>query len=295
MTSQDAGAYLREQGEQVTQYLAELFSHKGRPAVLFEAMQYSLLAGGKRLRPVLCLATAKTFGVQEKDVIPAAAALEILHTYSLIHDDLPSMDNDDLRRGKPTNHKVFGEAVALLAGDALLTYAFEQLAQPLLIPPQQHVQMIQVLSHAAGCYGMVGGQMADIENEQKAGTLDDLQFIHLNKTAKLIQASIEMGALFAQLSEVEMTALREFGLRIGLAFQIQDDLLNVTGNPEELGKSVGSDEKLQKLTYPRLVGIEETERILKATYQEALDALKSAEIEAPILTGLAEFIITRNR
>ena len=137
--------------------------------------------------------------------------------------------------------------------------------------------------------------MADIENEQKAGTLDDLQFIHLNKTAKLIQASIEIGALFAQLSEQERTALREFGLRIGLAFQIQDDLLNVTGNPADLGKSVGSDEKLQKLTYPRLVGMEETERILKATYQEALHTLKSAGIEAPILTGLAEFVITRNR
>lgn len=295
MTSQDAGVYLRERGQQVSDYLAGVFGKKGQPQALFDAMEYSLLAGGKRLRPVLCLATASTFGVAEADVLPAAAALEILHTYSLIHDDLPSMDNDNLRRGKPTNHKVFGEATALLAGDALLTYAFEQLAKPLPIHPLQHLQMIQVLARAAGCYGMVGGQMADMEHEQKPGNLPDLQFIHLNKTAKLIQASIEIGALFTQLSEQEMTALRNFGLSIGLAFQIQDDLLNVTGDPNELGKSVGSDEELQKLTYPRLVGIAQTERILQDTYDEAITALRRAAIDAPLLTGLAEFVITRNR
>lgn len=295
MSSQGAGTYLREQGEQVNQYLSKLFPVETRPATLFNSMNYSLLAGGKRLRPVLCLATARTFGVPEEQVLPAAAALELLHSYSLIHDDLPIMDNDDLRRGRPTNHKVFGDATALLAGDALLTYAFEQLAKPLQVPSHRQLKMLQVLAHAAGCYGMVGGQMADIEFEQQSGTLDDLKFIHTHKTALLIQASIEIGALFADLSEPTMSALREFGFQIGLAFQIQDDLLNVIGNPAEMGKSVGSDEKLEKLTYPRLVGIDGTEKLLAETYQDALKALQRADITAPLLTGLAEFVITRTR
>lgn len=295
MTSQAAGMYLHEQAETINRYLSNLFAPEARPAVLFNSMNYSLLAGGKRLRPVLCLATARTFGVPEERVMPAAAALELLHSYSLIHDDLPIMDNDDLRRGRPTNHKVFGDATALLAGDALLTYAFQQLAKPLEVPPIRQLHMLQVLSHAAGCYGMVGGQMADIWHEQKSGTLDDLKFIHTHKTALLIQASIEIGALFSDLREETMAGLRGFGLHIGLAFQIQDDLLNVVGNPKEMGKSVGSDEELEKLTYPRLVGIDGTEKLLHATYQDALDALEKAEIDAPLLTGLADFVITRTR
>lgn len=293
MSVVDAGDYLRVQGEHVSEYLGTLFSGETRPATLFQSMNYSLLAAGKRLRPVLCLATASTFGVSEQQALPAAAALEILHCYSLIHDDLPSMDDDDLRRGKPTNHKVFGEATALLAGDALLTYAFEQLAKPLAIDPARQLRMLQVLAHAAGAYGMVGGQMADIESENKLGSLEDLQFIHIGKTAMLISASVEIGGLFAQLTELQMAGLRQFGRLIGLAFQIKDDLLDVLGDTAELGKSVGADEKLQKLTYPSLIGVAQTEQILEQTYDEALNALRVAGIEAPLLSGLAEFVIRR--
>jgi len=294
MTAVDAEDYLRVHGEQVSQYLGTLFSGETRPAVLFQSMNYSLLATGKRLRPVLCLATARTFGVSEQQALPVAAALEVLHCYSLIHDDLPSMDDDDLRRGQPTNHKVFGEATALLAGDALLTYAFEQLAKPLPIDAVRQIRMLRVLAHAVGAYGMVGGQMVDIESENKPGSMADLQFIHIGKTALLIQASVEVGALFAELSELEMDGLRQFGVLIGLAFQIKDDLLDVLGDAAQLGKSVGADVKLQKLTYPSLVGVEETERILEKTYHEALNALRTAGIDAPLLTGLAEFVIRRS-
>ncbi|MBX5436299.1 MAG: polyprenyl synthetase family protein [Alicyclobacillaceae bacterium] len=256
-------------------------------------MNYSLLAGGKRLRPVLCLATAASFGADEEAVLPAAAALEVLHCYSLIHDDLPAIDNDDMRRGKPTNHKVFGEATALLAGDALLTYAFELLSQPLGIPAERQLEMVRVLSRAAGCYGMVGGQMEDILAERSGGSLDDLQFIHTHKTAKLIQASVVIGAVFAGVPAPVRAALERYGLEVGLAFQMVDDLLDVTGTTEELGKTAGSDERLQKLTYPALVGVEETRRLCHEAVERGLSALAEAGIEAPLLAGMARFIVAR--
>ncbi|GGI95847.1 farnesyl-diphosphate synthase [Alicyclobacillus cellulosilyticus] len=291
-----AQAYLTSFAPAVDAYLATLFPEGApMPARLREAMNYSLLAGGKRLRPVLCLATARTFGVAEDVVMPAAAAIELVHCYSLIHDDLPCMDDDDLRRGRPTNHKVFGEATALLAGDALLTYAFEQLAQPLPVPPDRQMAMVRTLAHAAGCYGMVGGQMADLEAERRDGTPEDLAYIHTHKTAKLIQAAVLIGSWFADVAESVRDALARFGLHAGWAFQIMDDWLDVAGDAAEMGKARGSDERLQKLTYPRLFGLAETRRQAEAHLAEAVGALAAAGIDSPLLVGLAQRMVERQR
>ncbi len=291
----DVDAYIAEMGRTVTDYLATLFANPGRPARLFEAMNYSLLGAGKRLRPILCIAAAETFGVGVDKVLPAAAALELVHCYSLIHDDLPIIDNDDLRRGRPTNHKVYGDATALLAGDALLTYAFEQLSQPLGISADKQLQMIRTLAHAAGAYGMVGGQQADILAEHSDGNLELLQFIHVHKTAKLIQASVVIGSLFANVSSQEQEAVAKYGLSVGLAFQIVDDWLDVAGSEAEIGKPVGSDERLQKLTYPRLVGLEKTRELAESTMQEGVAALTSAGIQAPLLVAIGEYVVRRTR
>jgi geranylgeranyl diphosphate synthase type II len=293
--SQSVQDYIAKTAATVTEYLGTLFSETTRPDRLFKAMNYSLLGAGKRLRPVLCIATAETFGVSPETVLPAAAALELIHSYSLIHDDLPIMDNDDLRRGRPTNHKVFGDATALLAGDALLTYAFELLAQPMAIPAERQLRMIRILAHAAGAYGMVGGQQADILAEKSDGDLDTLQFIHVNKTAKLIQAAVLLGGLFADLSDVEERALESYGLSIGLAFQMVDDWLDVAGDETEIGKPVGSDERHQKLTYPRLVGLEKTRELAEQTVAEGVSALRSAAIDAPLLEAIGRYIVERNR
>jgi geranylgeranyl diphosphate synthase type II len=295
MSIEVARAYLYEQGHAVSRYLQTIFPEHQRPVVLFQAMNYSLLGGGKRLRPVLCLAAARAFGVPEENVMPAAAAVELIHCYSLIHDDLPAMDNDDLRRGKPTNHKVFGEAMALLAGDALLTYAFEQLSQPLGIPAERQLRMVHILAHAAGCYGMVGGQAEDILQTGGQGDEETLAFIHLHKTAKLITAAVEMGGLFADVGETELTALRQYGTELGMAFQMMDDVLDVTATTAELGKPAGSDERLDKLTYPRLFGIDETRRRAEAAVQRAIASLEEAGIGSDVLVGLAAYVVERRQ
>ncbi len=288
-----APAYLAEQAALVSEELQRLFSDPHQPKSLFDSMHYSLMAGGKRLRPVLCLAVGRSFGVSEADLLPVAVALEILHTYSLIHDDLPTMDDDDLRRGQPTNHRVFGEATALLAGDALLTYAFEQLAKPAAIPAQRQLRMVQVLASAAGCFGMVAGQVADLEAEGTPGSMDALRFIHLHKTARLIEASVQLGAIFAGVEAAVEEALCRFGRSLGLAFQIADDLLDVIGDTAALGKTVGSDERMSKLTYPKLVGVDETKRLMQVAHADALTALDSVQIDAPLLRSLANFVIDR--
>ncbi|MCL6594436.1 MAG: polyprenyl synthetase family protein, partial [Alicyclobacillus sp.] len=281
--------------ERVTDYLRRTLPADAQPRRLFEAMAYSLLASGKRVRPLLCLATARTFGVDEDTAMPAAAALEMVHCYSLIHDDLPALDNDDLRRGQPTNHRVFGEATALLAGDALLAYAFEWLAQPLPIPADRQVRMVHVLARAAGPFGMVGGQQADLLASGGQGGLDLLEFIHVRKTAALIQAAVLLGGLFADLTEQQYAALAAYGLHIGHAFQMVDDWLDVAGDSETLGKRTGVDEALHKLTYPSLVGLAETKRRAYAELEAALSALRAAAIEAPLLVGIARFVVERVR
>jgi geranylgeranyl diphosphate synthase type II len=279
----------------VSDYLSRIFSESSQPETLFKAMNYSLLGDGKRLRPLLCLATASTFGVDRQVVMPVAAALEMVHCYSLIHDDLPAMDDDDLRRGKPTNHKVFGEASALLAGDGLLTYAFEVLSQPMPIPAHNQIRMIQTLARAAGVYGMVGGQQADLEAEHSIGDAATLRFIHEHKTGKLIQASVLLGALFADLEESTLSALADYGKQIGLAFQIIDDYLDVIGDSAQLGKIVGVDQRLEKLTYPRLYGLENTRQMAHAAVQQAINSLRGARLNAPLLEQIANYIVSRDK
>lgn len=294
MTSRfDLRAYMDERQEMIDAALRPVFSPTDTPEVLFESMRYSLLSSGKRLRPILCLATAEAFGVEPTKTMPAALALELIHCYSLIHDDLPAMDDDELRRGKPTNHVVFGEATALLAGDGLLTHAFELISSELDVAPERQLRMIQRLAHAAGPYGMVGGQQADLLAEHKDGTLEELEFIHRHKTGALIQAAVVIGGLFANLTDDQRTALEEYGAWIGLAFQMMDDWLDVAGNADVLGKPKGSDLRQEKFTYPRLMGLEKTMERAMHAMESAVAVLERAHIYSEPLTELARFIVSR--
>lgn len=262
---------------------------------LNEAMTYSLQAGGKRVRPLLALMTCDELGGSPNDCHPVALALEMIHTYSLIHDDLPCMDDDDLRRGKPTNHKVFGESHAVLAGDALLTLAFETLARTTWdIHPKTKLQIIQTISQAAGNIGMVGGQALDLEFENQNSTLQQLQKIHSNKTGKLITASVVAGALTATDDPSTLESIKTFGQSIGLAFQIADDILDVTQTSETLGKDAGSDVDNHKSTYPSIMGIEKAKETLNNLYNDALSALNSTGRPCSSLQSLAQFIVERN-
>jgi geranylgeranyl diphosphate synthase type II len=235
------------------------------PKSLVEAMNYSLQAGGKRLRPLLLFATLHGFKKDPYLGLQVATSLEMVHTYSLIHDDLPSMDNDDLRRGKPTNHKVFGEAHAVLAGDALLTYSFQTLADldHEEITSEMKVKLIKLLSISAGPEGMVGGQVADLEGEDKSLSIKELEYIHERKTGKLLEYSILAGAILASASEDQIKHLRNFAYHIGLAFQIRDDILDIEGTVEEMGKPIGSDENNHKSTYPAVLTLEGAKQKLK--------------------------------
>ena len=228
------------------------------PSVVKEAMIYSLEAGGKRIRPMLVFAVLSSFGVDVERGIPAAVAIEMIHTYSLIHDDLPCMDDDDLRRGKPTNHKVFGEAVAVLAGDALLTYSFQIIAEMNHpdVTPEMKLELIAEISKSSGAEGMVGGQIADMEGENKQLTLEELEYMHEHKTGKLLQASILSGAILASANTAQRDHLRQFAFHLGLAFQIRDDILDIEGSQELLGKPVGSDLTNHKSTYPALLTLQ---------------------------------------
>ncbi len=289
-------SYLDTCKQELNEYLSHALTTNGLAAKLYESMNYSLMADGKRLRPALLMATAETFGVSRRDVLPAAAAVEMIHCYSLIHDDLPCMDDDNLRRGQPTNHVVYGEAMALLAGDGLLTEAFRQLSQPGLdIPASRQLKMVHILSSRAGAEGMVGGQAVDIERTGGQGSLADVEFIHLHKTARLIQASIEIGALFPDLSDAQWSALSTYGESLGLAFQMIDDVLDVTRSTEELGKTAGKDEEEGKLTYPRFIGVEETKRLAEETIQAGQQALRDNGISSPLLEELQSMVLVRSR
>lgn len=287
-------SYLEQCKQQLQDYLSSLFMTGGMAVKLHEAMNYSLMTDGKRLRPALLMATARTFGVSEERVLPAAAALEMIHCYSLIHDDLPSMDDDELRRGKPTNHVVYGEAMALLAGDGLLTEAFGQMSQPFVdVAPQRQLRMVHILASRAGASGMVAGQAVDIERTGRDGSVSDVEFIHLHKTARLIQASVEIGALFPNLDETSWTALSTYGEALGLAFQMVDDVLDVVGSTEELGKTAGKDEEAHKLTYPRFIGVEQTRQLARDTIQRGQQALQDAGMNAPLLMELQALVLER--
>ena len=266
------------------------------PPKVFEAMRYSLFAGGKRVRPIFALASAEALGAKTAGLLPIAGALELIHTYSLIHDDLPAMDDDDLRRGRPTCHKVYGEAIAILAGDGLLNRAFEVLSDPRRLKSVTAVRLIAItreISLASGVFGMVGGQVVDMESEGKDVDLPTLEYIHTHKTGALIRASVRTGAIYAKASEKRLKALTRYGERVGLAFQIADDILDVVGSREETGKDVGSDLKKGKKTFPSFYGLEESRRRAKEVADQALDALKDFDRKAEPLRELAKYIVTR--
>lgn len=260
---------------------------------LKSSMAYSINAGGKRIRPLLVLATLEDLGVESEDALTVACAAELLHTYSLIHDDLPCMDDDNFRRGKPTNHIVYGEGVAVLAGDALQTLAFGSLTHLSDTSAQDTIRIIRLLSDASGATGMVGGQMLDIEGETKSVSLSELETIHVNKTGALLSFCIGAGAILAGLDEEKSAKLKDFAYHIGLAFQIQDDILDITSTTEELGKTAGSDALCEKSTYPSLLGLEGAMARLAEHHQSARESLAFLEAEHPLLGLFADYIVER--
>ena len=266
------------------------------PERIYESMRYSLLAGGKRLRPILCLATCELMGGTRQMAMPTACALEMIHTMSLIHDDLPAMDNDDFRRGKPTNHKVYGDDVAILAGDGLLAYAFEWIAVATQnVPPQRLIQVVARLGRAVGAAGLVGGQVVDLESEGKPDvTLETLHFIHQCKTAALLEASVVCGAELAGAQEADVQRLSTYARNIGLAFQIIDDILDITASTETLGKTAGKDLQAQKATFPSLLGLEESQRRARQLVDEAKAELSPYGAKAIPLQAIADFITSRS-
>lgn len=264
------------------------------PVILKEAMNYSLAAGGKRVRPLFLLAVLDFLKVKHGEALAVGATIEMVHTYSLIHDDLPSMDNDDFRRGKLTNHKVYGEALAILAGDGLLTYSFGALARLKEVSAENKLELIHLLSKAAGAEGMVGGQVLDIESERKKVTVDELETIHINKTGALLSFSIEAGAILAQVDDNIRKALTDFGFHIGLAFQIQDDILDIEGTTEELGKTAGKDVASEKNTYPSLLTLNGAKDKRDWHYDQAVLSLRHISHEPGILDELAAYIINRH-
>ncbi len=268
----------------------------GAFAQIHEAMRYSIFAGGKRLRPILCLASYHIFQSEQDDlssILPAASALEMVHTYSLIHDDLPSMDNDDFRRGKPTNHKVYGEAVAVLAGDALLTLAFEVVSKTEKIGSETVNQVLQELALRSGTLGLIGGQILDLDAEGKTLSGDQLKAIHLHKTAALIQASIRMGAIVGGADEAPLKSLTLFGEKVGLAFQIVDDILDVESSTETLGKTAGKDVNQEKSTYPSVYGLAESKKMAEALKNEAIEEIDLFGEKGEPLKSLALYVIER--
>lgn len=292
----DIKALIRENAQLVEARLNELLPGEDiAPTTLHKAMRYSVFAGGKRIRPLLCLEAAKACCGSVEPALNAACALEVLHTYTLIHDDLPSMDDDDLRRGRPTNHKVFGEGIAILAGDALLTEAFSMLAT---VPANERYSArdyVSELAYRTGSLTLAGGQVLDLEGEGRSLTVDELRAIHMGKTAALIIASVRLGAMAAGATPEQLEALTAYGRSLGLAFQIIDDILDVTSTPEVLGKSIGKDAKVQKATYPALVGMEQARteaRELTAAARAALDVFSVKRREA--LLTINDYLLKRD-
>jgi geranylgeranyl diphosphate synthase, type II len=266
-----------------------------RPATLHKAMRYSLFAGGKRMRPALCLAAAAACGANESGALPLACAIECIHTYSLIHDDLPAMDNDDYRRGKLTSHKVFGEGIAVLAGDALLTQAFEIAVQCRGWPRYPHQRVILELARAAGSLQLIAGQVADLEGEGKRISAQQLRYIHERKTSALLCCSVRLGGMSANCTPAQLRALTDFGYHVGLAFQVIDDILDVTQTSETLGKTAGKDTRAQKATYPSIVGLEKSRKIAEELTSRAFAALKAFRGKAVALEAIAEYLLKRDR
>ena len=292
-----ASQYLSEGKKLIDErMLSFLPQGKAYPESIHEAMRYSLLAGGKRLRPVLLMAAAEAVGGDRHTILPFAIAAELIHTYTLIHDDLPALDNDDLRRGKPTNHKVFGEAIAILAGDALLTQAFiimTRAAGMETVPPECILKATHEMAGALGSTGMIGGQVVDLESEGKRINSETLEYIHIYKTGFLIRACIRCGGVLSQASKGQLSSLSSFGAHIGLAFQIIDDILDITGDQEKLGKDIGSDLTKNKATYPALYGLEESKRKAEELVEESIDCLNEFDDRANPLREIARFFVQR--
>jgi len=287
-------AYLRETSKDIDAALNQFLpGAKTKPATIHEAMRYSVFAGGKRLRPVLCLAAAEACGGDSTMALRAACAVECIHTYSLIHDDLPCMDDDDLRRGRPTAHKVFGEGLAVLAGDALLTIAFEILADVQPVRNYPVSEFIRVLAVAAGSRFLIAGQVADLEAEGAPSTRQALRFIHERKTAALIEASLALGAMSVNAKSTKRDALVVFGRKLGLAFQIIDDILDVTQPTEKLGKSAGKDVAAYKATYPSVIGLDASRRAARKVTAEALCALDPFGRSGDRLREIADYLLSR--
>ena len=294
----DLKAYLANRAQRINQALEAILKTADKPDRLLQAMSYALMAGGKRIRPILCLAAAETIDGDPQEVMPAACALEMIHTYSLIHDDLPAMDDDDMRRGQPTCHKAFDEATAILAGDALLTLAFQMLSS-IAINKAEHaakwLRVIQLISHAAGYCGMIQGQMLDMASEKKQLSLAELKSMHRLKTGALIEASVRCGAELAGVNSTQIQMLERYAQNIGLAFQVTDDILNVEGDPEIMGKAVGTDEQRHKTTYPALLGLTQSKEFADQLVDTALSALDAFDQKAEPLRAIARYIRHRNR
>mgnify|MGYP001038292056 CR=1 FL=1 len=287
--------YLKERSRWIDRSLSRFLPReKIRPTTIHRAMRYSVFAGGKRIRPILCLAAAEACGGDPAEALPVACAVECIHTYSLVHDDLPAMDNDDFRRGRPTCHKVFGEGIAVLAGDALLTIAFEIAAQCRGWPRYPHARIIRELAHAAGSRQLIAGQVADLESEGKQIPLRQLRFIHERKTSALLCCAVRLGGMSANCTPAQLEALTRFGYNVGLAFQVIDDILDVTQTTEKLGKTAGKDVQAQKATYPALVGLERSRQIAQALTRRAFAALRPFGSKAVALHALADFLLRRD-
>jgi geranylgeranyl diphosphate synthase type II len=293
----DIVRYLQEQKGLVDEALGRYLPGEGHyPSAIFQAMRYSVFAGGKRVRPILAIAAAEALDGTASDVLPLACALECIHTYSLIHDDLPALDNDDYRRGRLTNHKVFGEANAILAGDALLTFAFELMGDRQhwkRFVPERVVQVMHEVAYAIGTFGMIGGQVVDLEMEGQDIDLPMLEQMHARKTGALIRTSVRCGAILGSGSPVAVEALTDYGRHIGLAFQIMDDILDVRGDEQLMGKALRKDDARRKATYPRLLGLPESEVRAQAAVTAAVAALAPLGERGDVLRDLAQFIIAR--
>ena len=292
----DLNAFLATRTDAVNAALDKFLpSEKTKPATIHKAMRYSLFAGGKRTRPAVLLAAATACGGTEAEAMPLACAVECIHTYSLIHDDLPAMDNDDFRRGKPTNHKVFGEGIAILAGDALLTQAFEIAAQADGWPRYSHRDLVLEIAKASGSLQLIAGQVADLEGEGKKISAAQLKYIHERKTSALLCCSARLGGMSANCTAAQLQALTDFGYHVGLAFQVIDDILDVTQTSEQLGKTAGKDIAAQKATYPSIVGLEKSRQIARRLTHQAFKSLKVFRGQATALEALATYLLQRDR
>lgn len=289
-------AYMQRKMDLINEQLTKMYpENQALNTALAQSMNYSLMAGGKRFRPILIMAAADALGVDGEKFLRVATSIEFIHTYSLIHDDLPAMDNDDYRRGKLTNHKVFGEDLAILAGDALLTMAFEIIATDKDIDDKTKVKLITELSIASGAEGMVGGQVIDMQSENKAIDMATLKKMHAAKTGALFCAAIRMGAILAGANDKQLADLTQYARQFGLAFQITDDILDVTGDEATIGKPVGSDEKNHKSTYVTLGSLESAQKLAKEAVDRAKEALNEFDDNADFLRSLVDYLITRNK